>query len=338
MHHIKRRSVLSSFGGISAAIGMAGVAGLAGLAQPAWAQSGKVKPLAPKLRIVIPAATRTNLDDASRSLGDALLGLGFCDELEYENHDARGGTQGVLVFGDKYSKDVNSFFMADTSLIGALAVQKPSANLDKLTPIARLTTDHLVIVVPANSPLKTVKDLADRLRTAPKQTPLAISAMGGVDHIFASLLVKWTGSKPEDASYPAFGRRHELVDAVLSGKAAAGISSHLAFGPDLQSGKLRALGVSSKKAAFGIAAVREQGVDVDITNWCAVFTGQAVPEPRKAEMLLAVKKAVTYDLWKATLNQSYWESSLMSGPDLTSFIEIDGNALKLIAQLLKLKA
>ena len=50
---------------------------LAPVSFPAWSQTGKVKPLAAKLRVVIPAATRSNLDDASRSLGDALLGHGF---------------------------------------------------------------------------------------------------------------------------------------------------------------------------------------------------------------------------------------------------------------------
>ncbi len=306
-------------------------------AQPAWAQASKIKPLAPKLRMLIPAATRSNLDDASRSLGDALLGLGFCDEVDYENHDGKGGTQALAVYGDKYAADPNTLFMGDTSLIGALALHKSAANLSRLAPLARVTNDYLVVVVAANSPVKTIKDLMGLLRASPQQTPLAISTVGSVDHVFASLLTKTAGSKPEDGSYPAFARRHELVDAVLAGKVSAGVSSRFTFAAELQSGKLRALGASSKRAAFGVPSLREQGVDVDITNWRAVFTGASVPAPRQAEMLEAVKKAITYEQWKTALKQSFWEPSLLFGADLVSFIDIDTKALQLITQLLKLK-
>lgn len=55
------------------------------------------------------------------------------------------------------------------------------------------------------------------------------------------------------------------------------------------------------------------------------------------ELLEAVKKAVTYDLWKTTLKQSFWEASPLYGADLVSFINIDSKALQLITQLLKLK-
>ena len=55
------------------------------------------------------------------------------------------------------------------------------------------------------------------------------------------------------------------------------------------------------------------------------------------ELLEAVKKAVTYDLWKTSLKQSFWEASPLYGADLASFIDIDTKSLQLITQLLKLK-
>jgi tripartite-type tricarboxylate transporter receptor subunit TctC len=82
---------------------------------------------------------------------------------------------------------------------------------------------------------------------------------------------------------------------------------------ELASGKLRAIGVSSKKATYGVRSVREQGLDVDITNWRAVFTGQGVPAARQAEMVAAVKASLAYELWLKTLKQAYWEQSWLSG-------------------------
>jgi putative tricarboxylic transport membrane protein len=103
---------------------------------------------------------------------------------------------------------------------------------------------------------------------------------------------------------------------VTGGKAVAGVSGYGTFSQELAGGKLRAIGVSSKKATYGVRSVREQGLDVDITNWRAVFTGQGVPAARQAEMVEAVKASLAYELWKKTLKQAYWEQSWLSGPDL----------------------
>ncbi|WP_411886786.1 Bug family tripartite tricarboxylate transporter substrate binding protein [Polaromonas sp. YR568] len=322
---IQRRTVLG------------GLAGL-GLAAPLWAQPAPKGKLGPKLRVVIPAMSRSTLDEAGRALGDALVGLGLSDEIEYENKEGGGGTAGLAWYVQKYGADPNTLFMGDSNLVGALALQKPAVDLTKVKPVARLTSDYPVVVVAAASPIKTINELVERLRTNPKQTPMAIGAAGGADHVFAGLLAKAAGARPEDAVYLPFARNFELVDAVMGGKAAAGVSGYGTFSAELASGKLRAIGVSSKKAAYGVKSAREQGLDVDLTNWRAVFTGAGVPAARQSEMVEAVKASLTYELWKKTLRQSYWEQSWMSGADLGNFIDFDVKTTQLMVQLLKLKA
>lgn len=281
--------------------------------------------------------SRSTLDEAGRALGDALVGLGLSDEIDYENKEG-GGTAGLAWYVQKYSADPNTLFMGDSNLVGALALQKPAVDLTKVKPVARLTSDYPVVVVAAASPVKTLNDLVERLRTGTKQTPMAIGAAGGADHVFAGLLAKAAGARPEDAVYLPFARNFELVDAVMGGKAAAGVSGYGTFSAELAGGKLRAIGVSAKKATYGVKSAREQGLDLDITHWRAVFTGAGVPAARQAEMVEAVKASLTYELWKKTLKQSYWEQSWMSGADLGNFIDFDMKTTQLMVQLLKLKA
>ncbi|SFU55927.1 putative tricarboxylic transport membrane protein [Polaromonas sp. YR568] len=327
---IQRRTVLGGFAGFGAAT-------FGAISAPAWAQPAPKK-LAPKLRIVIPAMSRTALDEAGRALGDALVGQGLTDEIEYENKEGGGGTAGLAWYVQKYNADPNAFFMGDSNLLGSLALQKPAVDLTKVKPVARLITDYPVVVVAAASPIKTINELVERLRANAKQTPMAIGAAGGADHVFAGLLGKAAGSRPEDVVYLPFARNFELVDAVMGGKAVAGVSGYGTFSAELASGKLRAIGVSSKKATYGVRSVREQGLDVDITNWRAAFTGQGVPAARQAEMVEAVKASLAYELWKKTLKQAYWEQSWLSGPDLSNFIDFDNKTTQLVVQLLKLKA
>lgn len=335
MNVIKRRDVLCAVG--------AGFLGAC--AAPAWAQAAKTTRLAAKLRIVIPSATRTNLDEVGRALGDGLLGLGLCDELEYENKEGKGGTLGLAYYNEKYSADPNALLMCDTTLVGAVALYKSAVDVARVAPVARLVTDTLVVVVAANSPLKTIKELADQLRSASVQTPVAMGAKGGVEHLFAGLLLKASGAKSGNAAITAqnlsiqsFARNFEIVDAVLAGKAVAGIAGYRAFRSDLASGKLRALAVSSKKAAYSTPSAREQGLDVDIANWQAVFTGKNVAAARTAEMVAAVKKAATYELWQKILKTNSWDSAWLSGADLASFIEIEAQTTQIMMQLLKLQA
>ncbi|HEY3049591.1 MAG TPA: tripartite tricarboxylate transporter substrate-binding protein [Polaromonas sp.] len=341
MLNLKRRTVLGGLAGL----GMTTLGGAA----PAWAQtaktaaagaSGKAKAarLAPKLRIVIPANTGGGWDQTGRALGAALLGAGIVDDIEYENKGGKGGTLGLAYYAEKYSNDPNTLLMGGMVMVGAVALQKPAVDMSRIQPIARLTSDYLVVVVAADSPIRTANDLAARMRDNPKEVPIAGGSAGGVDHVFAGVFTRGSRSKPEDLVYLPFAGGAEVVQAVLGGKAVAGISGYSEFSEQLASGKLRAIGVSSKRPMFGIPAIREQGVDVDMANWRGVFTGQGVSAARQAEMVEAVKAATNHESWQKTLKQNRWESSWLAGPNFNSFIDFDLTTSRVMVHLLKLKA
>jgi putative tricarboxylic transport membrane protein len=324
-------------------------AAIAAVAAPAIAQSTKTKVPAPankakaekiaaKLRIVIPANTGGGWDQTGRALGTALVGAGVTSEVEYENKGGKGGTVGLAYYAEKYSSDPNTLLMGGMVMVGAVALQKPAIDMSRIAPIARLTSDYLVVVVAADSPIRTVKDLAGRIAENTKEVPIAGGSAGGVDHVFAGVFVRGSRGKLEDLVYLPFPGGNEVVGAVLGGKAVAGVSGYSEFSEQLATGKLRAIGVSSKRAAFGIPAIREQGVDVDMANWRGVFTGVNVPTTRQAELAEGVKTATISDSWQKTLKQNRWESSVLSGPAFNSFIDFDLTTSRVMMHLLKLKA
>ncbi len=315
----------------------------------AWAQTAKIAAagasgkaraarLAPKLRIVIPANAGGGWDQTGRALGTALLGTGIVDDIEYENKGGKGGTLGLAYYAEKYSNDPNTLLMGGMVMVGAVALQKPAVDMSCIQPVARLTSDYLVVVVAANSPIRSIGDLAERMRANPKEVPIAGGSAGGVDHVFAGVFTRASKSNPEELMYLPFAGGAEVVQAVLGGKAVAGISGYSEFSEQLASGKLRAIGVSSKRSVFSIPAIREQGLDVDMANWRGVFTGQGVSAARQAEMVEAVKLAAGHESWQKTLKQNHWESSLLSGPSFSSFIDFDMTTSRVMVHLLKLKA
>lgn len=333
MSSINRRQLIAGLSG--AALVSAGV--------PLWAQTakaGKDKPakLAGKLRIVIPANPGGGWDQTGRALGTALVGAGLVDEIDYENRGGKGGTVGLAHYADKYSSDANTLLMGGMVMVGAVALQKPAVDLSRIQPVARLTSDYLVVVVAADSKIRNVKDLADLMRASQKDVPIAGGSAGGVDHVFAGVLARGARSKPEELVYLPFAGGAEVVQAVLTGKAVAGVSGYSEFSEQLASGKLRAIGVSSKRAAFGIPSIRDQGIDVEMANWRGVFTGDGVTAARRGEMVEAVKLATTHESWAKTLKQNHWDSSVLVGPSLNSFIETDLTTSRVMVHLLKMKA
>ena len=88
-----------------------------------------------------------------RALGDTLVVVGLCDEIEYDNRDAKGGALAPTYYAEKYAQDPDALLIADTSLVGALALHAPAVDLSRFNPVARLTSDYLVVVVPADSPI-----------------------------------------------------------------------------------------------------------------------------------------------------------------------------------------
>lgn len=308
----------------------------------AWAQAarpaGKTAKVAATLRIVIPANPGGGWDQTGRALGAAIKATGAADQVEFENIGGKGGTIGLAQYAEKYGNDPNTLMMGGMVMVGAVALQKPAVDMSHVQPLARLTSDYLVTAVPAASPIKTGKDLADAMRAGLGNLPVAGGSAGGVDHMFAGVLARAAKARPEELVYRPFASGSEVVEALLSGKASAGISGYSELSEALATGKLRAVGVSSRRSAFGIPAFKDQGIDAVMANWRGVFTGKGVSAARAAELLTAVEHATQHESWQQTLKQNRWEASWLTGKDLADFMELDLTTARVMVYLLKLKA
>lgn len=306
--------------------------------QAAGSKVAPVSRLGDKLRIVVPANAGGGWDQTGRALGAALIASGAVNEVAYENMGGKGGIPGLAHYVKNYGSDPNALLMGGMTMVGAVALHKPAADMSHIRPIGRLTSDYLVLVVAGDSPIRNVSDLAERMRQSVKDVPIAGGSAGGVDHIFAGVFARGSRAKIDELVYLPFGGGVEVVQSVVSGKAVAGISGYSEFSEGIASGKLRAIGVSSKRSLFGIPAIRDQGVDVDMANWRGVFTGQGVPVERQAEFIEVVQQATRHESWLKVLKQNRWESSWLSGSAFSSFIEFDMTTSRVMAHLLKLKA
>ena len=138
-----------------------------------------------ELKIIAPAAPGGGWDQTARALQQAMTTEKLVKSAQVINIPGAGGTVGLAQFvnnkGDANTLLVNGFVM-----VGAILLNKSPVNLSQVTPIARLTEETQVIVVPASSPIKDAKDLAAAVKKDVARVTFAGGSAGGADHIMAA--------------------------------------------------------------------------------------------------------------------------------------------------------
>jgi len=222
---------------------------------------------------------------------------------------------------------VNGFVM-----MGALLANKSPITLEQTTPIARLTAETLVIVVPANSPIKTAQDLAAAVKANVAKVTWAGGSAGGVDHVTAALFVGKVGGDPSKVNYIPFSGAGESLAAVLGGKVTAGISGWGEYEGQIKAGRLRAIGVTSAQRLPGndTPTLQEQGIELVIANWRSVVAPPGIsPEQRGALIALVEQMAKSTD-WADLLKQKGWDDDFLAGDAFASFLREEQARVKAV--------
>jgi putative tricarboxylic transport membrane protein len=276
-----------------------------------------------ELKILAPAAPGGGWDQTARSMQQALVQSGAAKSVQVTNIPGAGGTIGIAQFVNSAKGDGNQLMVNGFVMVGAILTNKAPVTLDQVTPIARLTSEYLVIVVPANSPLKTAKDLADRLKAEPGKVSWAGGSAGGADHILAALFTKAAGSDPAKVNYVAFSGGGEALAAMLGGKVTAGISGYGEFESQIKAGKLRALAISSPKRIEGVDAptLKEQGIDLDIANWRSVMGAPGITPAQRDALIKTIETMVKSPAWAEVLKQKGWDDAYLPGDEFAAYLK-----------------
>jgi putative tricarboxylic transport membrane protein len=213
---------------------------------------------------------------------------------------------------------VNGFVM-----VGAILLNMSPVNLDPVTPIARLTEETQVIVVPANSPIKSAQDLAAAVKKDVARVTFAGGSAGGADHIMAGMFVGAVGGDPSKVNYVPFSGGGESLAAILGGRVTAGISGYGEYEGQIKAKRLRAIGVSSPNRLPGVdvPTFKEQGIDLVLTNWRSVVGAPGINDAQKKALTGLVEQTVKSKSWQAQLNQKGWDDAYMGAHEFAAFLK-----------------
>jgi len=285
-------------------LSMGGALG-AGLALPAWAQA---KPLFDTINMFVPAAPGGGWDGTARAIERAAKASGLVGNFQFENVGGAGGMIGLPRFVNQRKGQGNSLMVGGSVMVGAGITNKSPVTMRNVVPVARLTEESSVIVVPAGGKIKTWNELVAALKANPKSVSVAGGSAGGTDHIVLGLMIKELGRNPREAAYVAFAGGGPANAAILGNQVTAGISGYSEFEDQIKAGRMIPLAVSGNIRIPGVnvPTMRELGLNVAVANWRGVFAAPGVTQAQRDKLFELMSKLNQSPAWQQELVTRKW--------------------------------
>ena len=282
---------------------------------------------ATNVKMMIPANPGGGWDGTGRALGQALTEAG-AGSVAYENKGGAAGAIGLAQFVNASKGDPNALMVMGAVMLGGIITGKPPVGLEQVTPIARLTSEYNVFVVPAASPIKTMKDVVEQLKKDPGSVKWAGGSRGSTEHIAAAMIAREVGVDAAKINYVAFRGGGEAVAAILGNNVTVGGSGYSEFAPHIESGKMRAIGVTSPQRLKNVPTLKEQGLNVEIGNWRGVYGAAGINAAQRKALTDLIVKATKTKAWAEALTKNDWTPALLTGPAFDEFVDREFASLR----------
>ncbi|MEO8258231.1 MAG: tripartite tricarboxylate transporter substrate binding protein [Acidobacteriota bacterium] len=274
------------------------------------------------LTLIAPAAPGGGWDQTARAMQQALQQSGAARIVKVVNIAGAGGTVGLAQFVSAQKGKGDVLLVTGLIMVGAVLTNRSPVTLAQVTPIARLTGEYEVLVVPAASPYKTLREFIAAWKMNPG-LPIAGGSAGGTDHMLTGLLAEAAGVDVSRMNYVPHSGGGETIASLVGNQVPAGVNGLAEFTSLITAGRLRALAISSDKRLPGIdiPTFVEQGVNLTLANWRAVMAPPAITPQQRADLTSLVDRMRQSADWKTLIAKNNWIDMYQSGPAFEAFLK-----------------
>lgn len=300
-------------------------AGVSGVAAAQGNLTAAEQPTLPALTIIAPAAPGGGWDQLAREMQREIERQALTPMVQVENVPGAAGTIGLAQLINGRRGDGGALLVNGLVMLGAILWNQSPVSMTQVTPVARLTGEYEIVAVPATSSHRDMQSLVSALRENPAAVSWGGGSAGGTDHILAGLIVAAAGVDPRRTNYIAFSGGGEAVTALIGGQVTAGISGYSEFAQHIESGRLRAIGISAPRrlADLEVPSLVEQGLDVELENWRAVVAPPGLNDAQRQALTAVVDRMAHSESWRATLTRLGWTDSYLAGPAFDQFLDAE---------------
>jgi putative tricarboxylic transport membrane protein len=289
-----------------------------GAAPPQWKPERNVE-------IIVPSGTGGSFDITARAVQRILHEARLIETTSSAINKPGGGNTIGWLYLNQHPGDGHYLAMSASALLTNQITGMATLTYEQITPLATLYSQYTVFAVTTESPIRTGKDLAERLRNDPDSVSIAIgAAIGAPNHIGAAKVMTASGGDVRKLKAVVFKSTGDSVAAVLGGHVTLLTGSGSALMPQMKAGKLRAIAISSPRRLTGAFAAiptwREQGVDVVVDNWLGVIGPRNLGPAQVAYWDDVFARLVQTEQWKKELEQNDWTANYMGSREARAFI------------------
>jgi putative tricarboxylic transport membrane protein len=308
--NIHRRTILAASAGLPAA----GLLGRSAAAQQRFAN----------MFMFIPAGPGGGWDGLGRAIEQVARGAGLVGNFQFENVGGAGGMVGLPRFVSQRRGRGEALMVGGSVMVGAGITNRSPIGIKDVVPIARMTEEIGVVVVPSNSEFQNIGQLVAALRANPGGVAVGGGSAGGTDHITLGLMLKALGRNPREASYVAFAGGGPAQAAIMGGQVKAGISGLSEFSEQIKAGRMRALATTGERRSEpAIPTLKESGVDVVTSNWRGVFGAPGISAAQRQALTDLMTAIHALPAWRETLTTRGWDDAFLTGDAFAQYLNRD---------------
>jgi tripartite-type tricarboxylate transporter receptor subunit TctC len=276
------------------------------------------------LKMIVPFGPGTTTDTVARVVADGLA-KNLKQTVIVDNRAGAGGSVGT----DQVAKapaDGKTLVMGTvgTHAINAALFRKlPYDTLRDFAPVAFIGYTPTLLVVGANSSIKSLKDLA-ALAARPEGVTFASAGNGTSGHLAGELLAQRLGGRMIHVPYKEGA---VAMTGVMAGQADFMFYHPAAVMPQIKAGKLRALAASGavrSAAASDVPTLMEQGIkDFDLVAWFMLYAPEATPPATLATLRSAAAAALSQPDVETRLREQGIELRAMRADEMAPFNKLE---------------
>lgn len=277
------------------------------------------------VRIIVPFAPGGGADVSARVLAE-LLAPELGQPVIVENKPGAGSAIGVAAAAA--ARDGHTLLMGSNSMVINPSFV-PNIGYDvarDFDAVGMVSAQPLVLVVPTSARMQTVADLVAQVKARPGGFTAGNSGNGTLAHLTSQIFEEDAGLELISVSYKG---ESALMPDLLSGQVAMGFLNLPSVAPHIQSGRLRALAVSSPQpvpSLPGIPTLRSLNYPgLEVQGWAALLAPKGtIPEAGLARLEQLLAKALASDTVKARFAALNVSPVTLKRADTAKFLAAEG--------------
>lgn len=289
-----------------------------------------------KIRIIVPGGPGGGWDTTARQTAKVLMDIGSIKAVDIQNIPGAGGGKGIKTLINEGTGRTNLILVNSTPILLRHLNKTFPESFRDLTPLASTIADFQALAVRADSPYKTLKDLADAIKKNPGKIAISGgSSPGSMDHLSAAMVLEGGKVSWRDWNYiPAAKGGGDAMTMLLASKHIAALSTGASevIGQK-EAGKIRVLCVTSSKRIGSLPDVPtaiEAGFDATFTNWRGFFGPPGLPKNVRDAYAKKFGDMEKTSQWEAVRARQGWANNFIPGDEFYDFLEKEEGKMKVL--------